>query len=118
MKKYQITTIAILVCLTISLSLPASAAPQIAGDTIRISLTNAEGQANGESQYPAIAPDGSYIAFQSGGDNLVSDDTNGVSDIFVRDEAGGETVAFRSLQTAPRGTDLPIFQRSQSRDAG
>jgi Tol biopolymer transport system component len=92
MKKNHITTIAILFCLAISLSLPASAAPQMAGDTIRISLTNAGGEGNGESQYPAIAPDGGYFAFQSGADNLVSNDTNGVSDIFVRDEAGGKTV--------------------------
>ena len=92
MKKSQITTIAILFCLAISLSLPVSAAPQMVGETLRISLTNAGGQGNSASQYPAISPDGGYIAFQSSADNLVSNDTNGVSDIFVRDTAGGKTI--------------------------
>jgi len=34
---------------------------------------------------PAISTDGRYEAFESGEDNLVEGDTNGVGDIFVRD---------------------------------
>ncbi len=37
------------------------------------------------SRYPSISADGRYVAFDSHASNLVADDTNGVSDIFVRD---------------------------------
>ncbi|MBK9925327.1 MAG: PD40 domain-containing protein [Anaerolineales bacterium] len=37
------------------------------------------------STSPSISADGRYVAFRSGDDNLVSGDTNGCNDIFVRD---------------------------------
>lgn len=43
-------------------------------------------QSDGASRTPSISGDGRYIAFASDGSNLsILDDTNGVSDIFVRD---------------------------------
>ncbi len=53
--------------------------------TTRISVDSGGAQANGNSYDPAISGDGRFIAFASEGDNLVSGDTNNVSDIFVRD---------------------------------
>ena len=38
-----------------------------------------------ESVNLAISPDGRYVAFASRATNLVSGDTNGIADIFVRD---------------------------------
>jgi Tol biopolymer transport system component len=40
---------------------------------------------SGDSQNAAISPDGRFVAFQSYDDQLVTGDTNGYSDVFVRD---------------------------------
>jgi Tol biopolymer transport system component len=42
-------------------------------------------QANGDSTSPAISADGRFVVFESGASNLVPDDTNETSDVFVRD---------------------------------
>jgi Tol biopolymer transport system component len=39
----------------------------------------------------AISPDGRFVAFPSFGDRLVPGDTNGASDVFVRDRQTGQT---------------------------
>lgn len=46
---------------------------------------------HGQSFAPAISPDGRYVAFASSASNLVSGDTNGASDVFVRDRGTGTT---------------------------
>jgi Tol biopolymer transport system component len=46
---------------------------------------------NDSSAIPSISADGRYVAFASSADNLVENDTNGVSDIFVHDLQTGET---------------------------
>jgi len=53
--------------------------------TTRVSLSNLGAQAQGTSQKAAISSDGRYIAFESSASNLVADDTNSVSDVFLRD---------------------------------
>ena len=62
------------------------------GTTERISVGDQGQEANGESQYPSISGDGRYVAFESHANNLVPDDTNGVTDIFLRDRLLGTTV--------------------------
>ncbi len=59
--------------------------------TERVSVTNAGGQGNGTSSSPAISADGRYVVFVSTATNLVSGDSNGVADIFVRDRQLGTT---------------------------
>jgi hypothetical protein len=44
-----------------------------------------------DESFPAVSDDGRYAAFSSYASNLVPDDTNGVSDVFVHDAATGET---------------------------
>ena len=51
----------------------------------RVSVSNFEAQANGASDNPSISGDGRYVAFTSTATNLVTADSNGVQDIFVRD---------------------------------
>ncbi|MCB0015961.1 MAG: hypothetical protein KDE34_28795, partial [Anaerolineales bacterium] len=51
---------------------------------MRASLTDAEGEANDESYDIAINGSGQTIAFTSDANNLVSGDTNGFADVFVR----------------------------------
>ncbi len=64
---------------------------RVAGTTTRVSVTSGGGQGNGRSDLPSISRDGRYVAFFSQATNLVSGDTNGRSDIFVRDVVAGST---------------------------
>jgi len=62
------------------------------GTTHRISVSNSDAQGNGDSGGGvAVSPDGLYVAFSSGASNMVSSDTNAVTDVFVRDRIGGTT---------------------------
>jgi hypothetical protein len=61
-----------------------------AGDVTRISV-NANGvEGNDMSRFASISADGRYVAFESDANNLVSGDTNGTTDIFVKDRFTGE----------------------------
>jgi Tol biopolymer transport system component len=54
--------------------------------TTRLESVASDGtHANGGSTLPAISGDGRFVVFTSGGDNLVSGDTNGWLDVFERD---------------------------------
>ena len=55
------------------------------GKTTRISANASGIEANGFSDFPAISPDGRYVAFESDADNLVPGDTNGLRDVFLVD---------------------------------
>ena len=57
-----------------------------AGTTVRVSESSAGEEGNDRSLGPAISADGLVISFTSDASNLVPDDTNGVTDIFVHDE--------------------------------
>jgi Tol biopolymer transport system component len=59
------------------------------GQTTRVSVDSSGTQATGgASSVPSISSDGRFIAFESLATNLVTGDTNGSSDIFVRDQGG------------------------------
>lgn len=64
----------------------------LADTTTRISVSSADTQPNGDSNRPAISSDGRYVAFESKATNLVANDTNGTSDIFVRDIVAKTTI--------------------------
>jgi hypothetical protein len=61
------------------------------GTTERVSIATAGTQANDESLSPAISSAGRFVAFRSDATNLVANDTNNNSDIFVRDRTLGVT---------------------------
>ncbi|MFQ6048882.1 MAG: TolB family protein [Phycisphaerae bacterium] len=61
------------------------------GQTSRVSVDSAGTQANGPSKRPAISYDGRYVAFFSWADNLVPDDTNGATEVFLHDRLTGQT---------------------------
>jgi len=63
----------------------------ITGSTTLISKSSAGSQGDDNSYAPSISADGRYVVFQSDADNLVAGDTNGASDIFVRDLQTGVT---------------------------
>jgi Tol biopolymer transport system component len=64
---------------------------RVTGQTTRVSISSAGAQANGHSGWSSISADGRYVAFASAATNLVSGDTNGAWDVFVRDRVTGGT---------------------------
>jgi Tol biopolymer transport system component len=62
-----------------------------AGKTETVSIGLGGLPANGTSGLPSASADGRYVAFVSAASNLVSVDTNGVGDVFVRDRVAGTT---------------------------
>lgn len=64
---------------------------RLAGTTEMVSTSTAGVQSDSVSTHPTLSADGRFVAFQSNGSNLVPNDTNGLSDIFVRDRVAGTT---------------------------
>ena len=62
------------------------------GAVTRVTVDASGVQANNDSTLPSISGDGRYVAFVSDASNLVPNDTNGVSDVFVHDLQAGTTV--------------------------
>ena len=59
--------------------------------TTRVSVASDGAQGNGDSYFSSLSANGRYVAFRSLASNLVSGDSNGVSDVFVHDRATGQT---------------------------
>jgi Tol biopolymer transport system component len=62
----------------------------VRGRTIRVTV-GGHGDPNGPSEGSSISADGTVVAFRSFASNLVSGDTNGLPDVFVRDLRRGVT---------------------------
>ena len=75
----------------------------VSGVTTRVSTDSAAVQGNSDSDDPSISGDGRYVAFQSYASNLVSGDTNGTSDIFVKDLVSGVTTRVSTDSSAVQG---------------
>jgi Tol biopolymer transport system component len=63
----------------------------LAGTTSRLSVSTAGAQGNGAVEAPDISFDGRTVVYSSTATTLVTGDSNGVSDIFLRDLAAGVT---------------------------
>lgn len=63
----------------------------IAGETTRVSVDSFGFQSNEISLFPSVSSDGRFVAFLSAASNLVSNDTNKQSDIFIHDRLTNET---------------------------
>ncbi len=64
----------------------------LADETYLVSVSSSGVQGNGYSLNPTISAGGRFITFESDGDNLVDNDTNGVTDIFVHDLVTRQTI--------------------------
>lgn len=60
--------------------------------TTLVSVDSNEFQGNAESDSGIVSADGRFVAFRSNASNLVLNDPNGFSDIFLRDTVQGTTV--------------------------
>ena len=84
----------------------------VTGVTELVSRRSTGTISGGTSTAPAINRDGRYVAFKSTSGNLVPGDTNGGSDVFLRDRLGGTTervsVASSGAQAKP-GSGSPAI---------
>lgn len=56
---------------------------------------------------PSVSPDGRYVAFVSGTTNLVTGDTNGIADVFVKDMTTGEVTRVSVSSSGAQTTEVP-----------
>ncbi|MCE9579264.1 MAG: tandem-95 repeat protein [Deltaproteobacteria bacterium] len=75
----------------------------------RVSVGAAGAQGNGASGTPSISADGRYVAFGSTSTNLVAGDTNGKTDIFVRDRVAHTTTRVSVGSAGAQATGLSSF---------
>jgi Tol biopolymer transport system component len=61
------------------------------GTTVCVSVGSVGGFASGGGSYPSMSTDGRFIAYESDGADLVANDTNFTTDIFVYDRVLGAT---------------------------
>jgi hypothetical protein len=61
------------------------------GTTERVNVGSGGAQANHVSYGPSISGDGRFVVFTSVASNLITTDTNGTDDVFVRDRQTGTT---------------------------
>lgn len=74
--------------------------------TSRASVSSGQAQANAGSYVPAISGDGRFVAFASDATNLVSGDSNGVRDVFLRDRDSDTTQRISAFGFPP----LPVTE--------
>jgi Tol biopolymer transport system component len=84
------------------------------GTTERVSVDSFGAQGNGESLAPSISADGRYVAFTSAASNLVSGDTNGAPDVFVRDRQSATTERVNIDSLGAQGNDSSSESRAPS----
>ena len=80
------------------------------GRTVRVSLAEGGGQANGDAYAPAISGDGRFVAFVTAAGNVVPGDANHAADVFVHDRQTGRTVlvgAGDGGRPSDRGSSTP-----------
>ncbi|MFM8332732.1 MAG: TolB family protein, partial [Candidatus Methylumidiphilus sp.] len=86
------------------------------GVTTRVSTNSAGAQANNDSASPAISADGRYVAFWSIATDQVAADTNGTSDIFVKDLQTGATTRVSTDSAGVQGNGFSFAKHDLSAD--
>jgi hypothetical protein len=85
-RRLSATFVAAIAALTVASSPVGTAdAASIVPKTIRVNVRTPGGQANAGAGYESVSGSGRFVAFESDANDLVSGDTNGVTDVFVRD---------------------------------
>jgi hypothetical protein len=77
-----------------------------AGTTTLVSASTGGGSGNGQSFGASISGNGRYVVFESSASDLVAGDTNGVSDIFVRDLQTNTTTRVSAAGDGSQGNQL------------
>jgi archaellum component FlaF (FlaF/FlaG flagellin family) len=71
--------------------------------TTRVSTRSNGGEANSGSTLQGISGDGRYVVFNSNASNLVPGDSNGTTDIFVKDRKTGKTTRVSERSNGAQG---------------
>jgi Tol biopolymer transport system component len=71
-----------------------------------VSVATSGAQGNNGSNFPAISPDGRFVAFESEASNLVPSDTNRQRDVFVHDRQTGRTERVSVSTGGVQGNDF------------
>jgi predicted RNA-binding protein with TRAM domain len=82
------------------------------GQTTRVSVSSAGAQGNHSSYAASISGDGRFVAFYSDATNLVTADTNGWTDVFVRDTQTSQTTRASVDSAGAQGfgySDSPVL---------
>ena len=84
--------------------------------TIRVSVASDGSQSNGNSFNPSISADGRFVAFDSNASNLVPNDSNATTDVFLRDTCIGapagcipQTIRLSVASDGTQGNDASSF---------
>jgi putative cell wall-binding protein/Tol biopolymer transport system component len=77
----------------------------VTGQTIRVSTASNGAQAGSDGFGLAISANGRYVAFTSEVSGLVPGDTNGVTDVFVKDTQTGATTRVSTASNGGQATD-------------
>src|SRR5437763_1478615 len=85
---------------------------------VRVSTGVGNTQGNGASSAPSLDETGRLIAFTSSATNLVANDTNGHSDVFVKDTQSGaiSRVSVSSNETQGNGDSRTVGIGADGRD--
>jgi Ca2+-binding RTX toxin-like protein len=77
-----------------------------AGTTTLVSVSTGGGSGDAQSSGASISGNGRYVVFQSDATNLVAGDTNGTTDIFVRDLQTNTTTRVSTATDGSQSNDL------------
>ena len=83
------------------------------GTMTLVSVSTNGTSGNGVSRGSVLTPDGRYVAFVSTASNLVTGDTNGIPDVFVRDLQLG-TTTLASVGATSTNASSPLLGSSES----
>jgi flagellin-like hook-associated protein FlgL len=87
----------------------------VTGVTTRVSTSSSGSEGDGTSTAYGVSADGRYVVFSSTATNLVAGDTNGASDVFVKDIVTGVTTRVSTDDGGNEGNG-PSFANSISAD--
>jgi Tol biopolymer transport system component len=94
----------------LSSTAPGSPTPFVASPVL-VSVSSAGAPANGKSYDAAVSADGHFVAFTSDATNLVTGDTNGQPDLFMRDTFVGTTTRVQAAaQPARSGCGISLTE--------
>jgi hypothetical protein len=82
---------------------------RLLGTTERVSVAGDGSQANGPSHDPQITPDGRFVAFWGPANNLVPNDTNQRTDVFVHDRVTKTTRVASAASDGSVGNNSSIL---------
>lgn len=90
----------------VALAVALLAQPAHAASTERVSVNSAEIQGNRQSYTGSMSADGRFVAFYSDASNLVPNDNNNETDVFVRDRLAGTTELISVSTDGVQGNDV------------